>query len=154
MNAGIIVHSHTGNTLLVAKRVEEALLTQGHNVTIARVSAVNEEPNSKKPLVLKDKPDTKPYDYIILCAPVRAFSLSPVMKAYLLQLSSLQGKKLSCFVTQHLSKPWMGGNRAVKQMAHHIGRLDGTLLHTGIINWTNKTRSEQIERMTTAFCKI
>jgi Flavodoxins len=114
MKIGIIVHSHTGNTLKVCEKVRSNLSERGLEAEILKVSPVDE--NEKKNFVLKEKPDTDPFDYIIFGAPVWAFSLSPIMKMYLEQIKSLKGKKVSCLVTQS-GKPWMGGSRSVNKIA-------------------------------------
>ena len=116
MNIGIIVHSHTGNTLSVAEKLKDRFLAEGHLVTLEQVTAVNEDPAAAANVELKTIPDIAGYDVLILGSPVRAFSLSPVMLLYLNQLPLLQGKKISCFVTQQLPFAWMGGNRSIKQM--------------------------------------
>ncbi|MHB8131332.1 MAG: hypothetical protein ACYDEX_20315, partial [Mobilitalea sp.] len=69
---------------------------------------------------------------------------SPVMANYLSQLPNMNDKKFACFVTQHFPKPWMGGNRAVKQMLRLIEDKGGKVIGTGNVNWTNKAREEQI----------
>ena len=151
MKTGIIIHSHTNNTMSVGQRLAEAMITQGVSVKLERVIAINEDPNTKDAIHLAASPDVSVYDYIILGAPVRGFSLSPVMTAYLSTLSDLKGKRVACFVTEHFPKPWMGGNRALKQMVQYISRLGGTVTNTAVINWTNKERETQIENLVTAF---
>lgn len=152
MKVGIIVHSYTENTLSVARKLQEKLEAKGYQVVLDRVVAVNENPNAAANIILKSIPDTSSYDTIIFAAPVRAFSLSPVMKIYLNQLASLEGKKIGCFVTEHLPLPWMGGNQAIKVMSHLIQKKGGNLLVTGIVNWSNKNReimiTEVVDRLT------
>jgi len=144
MNIGIIIHSHTGNTLLVSEKLKEKFSSEGHVVTLKQVSAVNEDPAAATNVELKTIPDTAGYDMIIFGSPVRAFSLSPVMLLYLNQLPSLQGKKISCFVTQQLPFPWMGGNRSIKQMKKAVIAKNGTVYETGIVNWSSKSREKLI----------
>ncbi len=145
MKIGIILHSHTGNTLSVGERLKDSLLAKGHSVQLERVIAENEDPQAKGAIRLKNVPDISVYDYVIFGAPVRAFSLSPVMTAYLSQLQLMNGKKIACYVTQHFSKPWMGGSRALKQMGSIISQKGGMVIDTGDVNWTNKIREEQIK---------
>lgn len=145
MKIGVIIHSHTGNTLSVGERLKETLLAKGHTVQLERVTAVNEDPNAKEAVRLKDIPDVSGYDAVILGAPVRAFSLSPVMKVYLSQLPELSGKKVSCFVTEHFPKPWMGGNHSVNLMIRAIEKKGGKVMDKGIVNWSSKAREEQIK---------
>ena len=144
MNIGIIVHSHTGNTLSVAEKLKDKFLAEGHLVTLEQVTAVNEDPAAAANVELKTIPDIAGYDVLILGSPVRAFSLSPVMLLYLNQLPSLQGKKISCFVTQQLPFAWMGGNRSIKQMKKAIISKKGTVDETGVVNWSSKKREDLI----------
>ncbi|MFZ5986519.1 MAG: flavodoxin family protein [Bacillota bacterium] len=152
MKVGIIVHSHTGNTLAVAQRLKEKLLAKGHSVNLEQVMAVNEDPSAAGNIQLKTVPDISDYDGLIFGAPVRAFSLSPVMKAYLSQLPSLKGKKVGCFVTQYFPYGWMGGTRSVKQMKKFCEAKDENVFAAGIVNWSHKEREKRItdvlERLT------
>jgi len=144
MNIGIIVHSHTSNTLSVAEKLKEKFMADGHLVTLEQVTAVNEDPAAAANVELLAIPDTNGYDMIIFGAPVRAFSLSPVMLLYLNQLPSLQGKKISCFVTQQLPYAWLGGNRSVKQMKKAVIAKNGMVHETGVVNWSSKKREDLI----------
>ncbi|MHC1787759.1 MAG: hypothetical protein AB9880_11950 [Christensenellales bacterium] len=45
MNIGIVVHSHTGHTRLAAAKLQEALASAGHLVSIHSVSALNDAGN-------------------------------------------------------------------------------------------------------------
>lgn len=145
MNVGIIVYSHTGNTLSVAQRLEEALKAAGHSTGIARVEPVNSDPRASAPVALKSAPDISPYDAVIFAAPVQAFSLAPTMKLYLSQISSLAGKKVCCFVTQHLKKPWMGGKHAVRQITTACKAKGAEITASGIVNWSGEARQAQID---------
>jgi len=144
MNIGIIVHSHTGNTLSVAEKLKEKYEKEGHLVTLEQVTAVNEDPQAAATAELKTIPDTTGYDILVFGAPVRGFSLSPVMLLYLNQLPSLQGKKISCFVTQQLPYAWLGGNRSVKQMKKAVIAKNGMVHETGVVNWSSKKREDLI----------
>jgi menaquinone-dependent protoporphyrinogen IX oxidase len=154
MRIGIIIHSHTGNTLSVGERLKEALIAKGYSVQLERVTAVNEDPQSKERVRLKSIPDISTYDAIIIGAPVRAFSLSPVMKAYLAEIPQIKDKKVSCFVTEHFPKPWMGGNRAIKQILRFITQKGGIVSCTGVVNWSGKAREEQISDVLSKLSRI
>ena len=143
MNIGIIIFSRTGNTLAVAEHVRDTCIAQGHTVVIERVVAEDDDPNSR-PVRIKQAPDPVRFDAVIFGAPVQAFSLSPVMKAYLADIPPLEGKHVRCFVTQHFPKAWMGGNQALGQMKR-LCRLKGAdVAETGNVNWTSKATPEQI----------
>jgi NAD(P)H dehydrogenase (quinone) len=145
VNIGIIVHSDTGNTYSVAQRILEELLREGHSVSLKKVIAIDDKQKDIRKIQLKTIPDVGEYDALIFGAPVRGFSLSPVLSAYLSQIPSLQGKKIECFVTQFFPYPWMGGNRAIKQMKDICQLKNGKVIETGIVNWSSKHRNEKID---------
>lgn len=144
MKVGIIVHSHSGNTLSVAEKLKDTLAAKGHTVTLERVNAVNEDPSAQGPVELKDIPEAGSYDALIFGAPVRAFSLTPTMKAYLAQITALKGKKVGYFTTQHFPFAWMGGNKAITQMKKACEAKGAVPLGTGVVNWSSKKREEKI----------
>jgi NAD(P)H dehydrogenase (quinone) len=144
MNIGIIVHSQTGNTYSVAERIKETLITCGHTVSIEKLTAINDREMDFQNVLLTNIPKIDAYDALVLGAPVRAFSLSPIMKAYLLEIPSLQGKTVECFVTEYFPFPWMGGNQAIKQLKEICESKGAIVLDTGIVNWSSKHRPEQI----------
>ena len=113
MFIGIIVYSKTGNTLSVANRVKQAFEARGHTVSIDQIKADVDEKKSK--VNLTHRPDPTIYDRVVFAAPVWAFTLCPVMREYLTVLPELRDVNVYGIVTQHLSRPWLGGNRAVKK---------------------------------------
>ncbi|TAH73860.1 MAG: flavodoxin [Anaerolineaceae bacterium] len=147
MKIGIIVYSHSGNTLSVAQKIEQALRGSGHTVGIEMVEPVNGDPNSSAPVKLKTAPDISPYDAIIFASPVQAFTLARVMKLYLSELPSLTGKKTYCFVTQHLKKTWMGGKRAIRLISEACKVKGVDIISSGIINWSSSARDQQIDEL-------
>ncbi len=147
MKVGIIVYSHTGNTWSVAQKLEDALKKAGHSVNMEKVVPVNSNPNSGGPVQLKTAPDVSSYDAIIFASPVQAFSLAPVMKVYLSQISDLTNKKVYCFVTQHLKKAWMGGNHAIKQITSACKEKGTDMKSSGMIHWSATTRETQIDEL-------
>jgi len=151
MKVGIIIHSHTGNTLSVAEKIRDSLLAAGHAVSLERVTAVNEDPKAAGNVQLASIPDTSEYDAVIFGAPVRGLSLSPVMMAYIDQLPPLQGKKAGGFVTQFFPYPIMGGNRAINQMKKACASKGITVSETGIVNWSNRQREKMISDVV---CKL
>lgn len=145
MKVGIIVHSLTGNTLSVASKLEAALHSAGHTAAIERVTAVGESPKLPGGAQLENVPDVSGYDALLFGAPVHGFSLSKTMAAYLSGIPSLQGKKVGAFVTQQLSKAWLGGNRAVRQLKNACDAKGAQVFATGVVNWSNQEREKQIE---------
>ena len=155
MKIGIIVHSNTGNTLSVAQRLKEKFSAAGHTASIERITANNnDEPNYQK-VQIAEKPDISKYDVLLLGAPVHGFSLSPVMRAYLSNISSLKGKMTACFMTQAFPYPWMGGTRSMKQMTELCQSKGASPYGTGIVNWANAAKREKlINDVAEKLCKL
>jgi hypothetical protein len=147
MKIGLIVYSQTGNTLQVANKLMEALTATGQDVRLEQITAVLNDPKTLGKPAITFAPDPNPYDRLCFAAPVQAFSLCAVMKAYLAQMPTLEGKPVACFVTQNFARPWLGGNHAIRQMTAAIAQKGGRLGSTGIINWSNPLRDEQIEHL-------
>lgn len=154
MNVGIIIHSHTGNTLSVAERIRDGLVNAGHTASLEQVKAVNGDPNSQGKVELSIIPDTSQYDVLIFGAPVWAFSLSTVMNEYLMQLNSLEGKKVYCFVTHKLPFACMGGNHSVKQMKSICTKKGGKVVKKGTISWSSKKREDNIKALVAYFASV
>ena len=158
MKIGILVHSETGNTLSVAKKMEQALTNAGHTCTLHVILALGETAASKGqvplPVRFDHPPQAAAYDAVIIGAPVWGFSLSKVMSAYMRQLPGLSGKKVGCFVTQRLSRPIFGGNHALRQLKGALKSKGAVVFASGIVNWTNAGREDQINRLIKAFSRI
>ena len=92
-----------------------------------------------------------PYDAVVFGSAVEAFSLSPVLKSYLKRIGPLQGKKVACLVTQQFPYPWMGGNRAIRQMRRLCKVKGGAIVGTAVVNWAKsrreKTTAQAIDRL-------
>lgn len=143
MKIGIIVYSQTGNTLVVAQKLENVLKAAGHIVSMERVEAVSEGERALR----KPAPDIISYDGLIFASPVQAFSLAPIMKLYLAQISNLADKQVSCFVTQHFKKKFLGGNRAVSQITAACKAKGAKIEESGIIHWSSEMREQQIDEL-------
>jgi flavodoxin len=154
MQIGIIVYSQTGNTLSVAEKLAQALTSKGHSVNIAKVETESETKPATKASELKSAPDVSPYDAIIFASPVQAFSLAPSMKVYLANISSLTGKQVYCFVTQHLRYAWMGGNRAIRAISAVCKQKGAQVKKSGIVHWSDKARDQQIEAVVRSLSEI
>jgi menaquinone-dependent protoporphyrinogen IX oxidase len=144
MKIGIVIFSKTGNTDSVARRLKEKLVTQGHNVNIEQIMAINDDQMEEGKVQLRNTPDVSAYDALILGSPVRGFSLSAVMSAYLSHTAALQGIKVYCFVTQFFPFPSMGGKQAIEQMKSKCQVKGAKVCGTGIVNWSNFRREKMI----------
>ena len=154
MKIGIIVYSQTGNTLSVAEKLKEKLAAAGHSAEIEQVTVAGGRKSGDRAFQLETRPDVAQYDALIFGSAVEAFSLSPVLKSYLAGVDSLQGKQVACLVTQSFPYPWMGGNRAIRQMRRICGSKGATVRGSAIVNWAKsrreKTTARAIERLTQA----
>ncbi len=147
MKIGIIVHSFSGNTLLVAQKLMDTFREAGHEAEVQRVAVKDENPNQADHVVLENAPDPTPYELVIFGAPVRAFTLTPAMKKYLSEIPALQGKRVGCFVTKQLPGMWTGGSRALRHMKERITGHGGSVLAEGAVCWSGKDRDVQIDRL-------
>jgi flavodoxin len=143
MNIGMIVYSQTGNTYSVALKLQEKLSAAGHTVSLERVE-VTGEVQPGKPVQFKMLPDAAKYEALVFGSPVQAFSLCQAMVEYLKQVAPLQDKKVAFLVTQAFPYPWLGGNRAVRQMKRLCESKGATVCGSGIVNWMKKSREQQI----------
>ena len=154
MKIGIIVYSQTNNTFGVAERLKDALVGNGAEVEIARVTMEGDDPKSGTPLKLIGAPDPNGYDAVVFASPVQAFSLAQAMVLYLNQLPKFEAKKVLFFTTQHLKKPWLGANHAIRQAKALIAAKGTAVTGTGAVHWSSEQREEQIEALIQTFTKL
>ena len=154
MKIGIIVHSITGNTLSVAERIKQQLEKDGHFASIERIRPTGKEPvQNEAAVVLPSMPDLSSYEALIFGAPVQAFSLDPVMSAYLKKDPDLAGRKTICFLTQQLPFRFFAGNRSIKRLQALCQAQNGAVCLTGIVNWSNKEREKMIDDLVSRISK-
>lgn len=142
MNIGIVVYSQTGHTLEVCEKLRDRLIGEGHTAQIARVSVAGERTPKPKTFELADKPDVAAFEAIVFASYVEAFSLCPVMRRFMEDIGTLEGKKVACFVTQQFPFPWMGGNRAVRQLSKLCQSKGASARATAVVNWAKKKRDK------------
>lgn len=154
MKIAIIVHSYTGNTLAVAQKIQDRLVQAGHLAEIEQIKIKGgEQPNN--PSFTIDNPLIPGgYDSYIFGAPVRGFSISPVISAYLNQISSLKDQKVACFVTKQLNSNWTGGNRAITSMKNICESKGGIVVTTGIVFSKSKNRDAMIGELADRICGL
>jgi hypothetical protein len=146
MNIGIIVYSQTGHTLEVCEKLKERLIGEGQSVTVEQISVVGGRTPKTKEFELEAKPNVETYDALIFASYVEAFSLCAVMARYLKQVSSLQGKQVTCLATQQFPYPWMGGSRAIGQMKKICQSKGATVSTTAVVNWAKSRREETMAK--------
>ncbi len=147
MKIGIFVHSNTGNTYSVAEKLRDKLVSGGHSVIITKIEPVGGENINESNISrinFNPAPNVSGYDSLVICAPVRAFSLSPVINSYLNKIASLKGQKIDLFVTQQLPYQWMGGKNAIAKMKKICEEKGAVVTNTGIINWKSKEKEAMV----------
>lgn len=154
MKIGIIVYSMTNNTLSVAERLRDALIQKGAEAEIARVLFEGDDPKSNTPLKLVGAPSPNGYDALVFASPVQAFSLAQAMVLYLKQLPKFEAKKVFFFTTQHLKKPWLGANHAIRQAKALIDAKGNAVSETSVVHWSSEQREEQITSLVTKFAEL
>ncbi len=144
MKIGIIIFSHTGNTNILAQKLQETLSSKGYTVSLENVTQKGTKTPDNRNVQLEFSPDTDKYDMVIFGSPVWGFSLSSVMSAYLKQVTSLNNKNTICFVTKALSSTWTGGNRAVKQMKKIVTAKGANVIGTEIVFQRNIKKENEL----------
>jgi flavodoxin len=143
MKIGIIVYSQTGHTYSVAEKLKAKLAAAGHAATIERITPTSGEKDGKN-IQFGKLPDLSQYEGLVFGAPVQAFSLAPVMAAYLKQLPALNGKKIACFVTKGLPFAWTGGSGALGKLQKDSESKGGKVGATGIVIWRGANLEKNI----------
>ena len=153
MKIGIVVYSQTGNTYEVSQKLKESLPKAGNSVSIERFNVANEKERDINKIEVINSPDVSKYDALIFGSPVHAFSLSPAMTAFMSQIPSLEGKKVSCFVTKGLPLKGTGGNQAISKMKGICESKGGDFCGSEIVIW-NKDREKQIAKLSEEMCGL
>jgi hypothetical protein len=153
MKLGIVVYSWSGHTLKVANDLRDALSSAGHSVSVLQIATEGERRQGAREL--GTPPDIASHEGLVLGAAVEAFSLSPVLSRYLADLDTLAGKKVACLVTQQFPYPWMGGNRAIRQMKKLCRAKGALVVESAVVNWAEsrreKTTGLAVSRLARAF---
>ncbi len=146
MKIGLIFYSQTGNTKLVAEKLQEKLSSAGHTVNLEQITITGPIPAQPGKFQLAGIPSPENYDAVIFGSPVQAFALNPVMKVYLAQLPSLSGKKVACFVTKQIPLLWFGGTGAIARMKKNCAEKGASVAGTEIVVWSKSRREESIRQ--------
>lgn len=142
-----VLHSLTGHTLYVVSKLNDKLKENGFQVDLERLEPAGGENKNEIDLQrirLNPKFNVRDYDVIIIAGPVRGFSMSLVIKSYLMSQLTFDSKKVICLVTHFFPLAWMGGTTAIKQMKKEVNDLGGEVIDTEIINWKGFGREKKI----------
>jgi flavodoxin len=145
MNVGIIVYSHTGHTLSVARKLEERLSADGHAVTLEQLEIGGPVNPSATTAALKTRPAIASYDALVFGSPVYGGRMSAGMNGYLEQVPSLQGKKVLLLLTRFSFRGW-GAGQTIAQMTEVCESKGAAVGGSGAVRWTSLRRRRQIAR--------
>lgn len=143
MNIGLVIHSKTGNTLSVAEKLKSVLLSLGHEVTLMKLHPLNPDVSKAAEVQLETLPVVKPFDALILGAPVWGFQLSPVMQYYLKNTVFKPGAQVSVFVTQYFPFAFLGGNNAIRTYQKLLGEKNIRTVSNFVVGWSNERKRIQ-----------
>ena len=146
MKIGIVVYSQTGNTLSVAEKLKVKLESAGRQTVIERITLAS-DPKDIQNIRFNPLPDLAGYDALVFAAPVQAFGLCAVMKAYLPQMPALNGRKAACFTVKHWTSAWTGANSALKQLSAAVENKGGTVLGTGFVGFKSKQLGRDVKEL-------
>ncbi|MDW7729164.1 MAG: flavodoxin domain-containing protein [Bacillota bacterium] len=154
MNIGLIIYSQTGNTRSVAEKLKDKLSSSGHSAVIDEIVISGNSPAQPGKFELKTVPDPGSYDSVIFGSPVQAFSLNPVMKAYMEKLPVLTGKKVGIFVTKQLPLLQAGGTGAIAHMKKACEAKGANVVGTEIVVWSEKKRDKTLKQCVENLSKL
>lgn len=156
MNICILVNSLTGNTLSIAEKLKINLEKNNNLVSLEKIEPIDGENINETNISninFEKIIDFNNYALIIIGSPVRGFSISNTLKSYLDKVTSLKNKKVSLFVTHFFPFSFLGGNQTIKQIIKICEEKGAIISNTGIIDWKNKKREEQIENLVNTFSR-
>ena len=98
MRISIVVYSHTGHTLSVARELERRLAADGHTVDLEMLETIRPLRMGDTTAELSSFPTVDDYDLVLFACPVRGGTPAPPMRVYLERMASLEDKGvyLSC----------------------------------------------------------
>ncbi len=146
MKIGIIIHTQSGHTAHFARAIAAKFKSNGHEAEIEMLrTAGRVSPGSRK-FTIKNSPEVEQFDAILFGAPVWAFKASPVIMAYLSQLTKIKNKKVLSFVTMMFPFPWMGGKQAIKAMNQELETSGAEVLPGEILQFFIKANPQKMEQ--------
>ena len=118
MKTRIIVYSHTGHTLAVARSLKEFLDKSGFQTDLEQIEPCGPINLRAESVPIMNIPEVRDDDALIFASPVHGGRISAPMRTYLNDLGSLKGKKTICLVTHFLFPEW--GREQVFHQMHEI----------------------------------
>jgi len=142
MKIGLIIHSVTGNTLIVAKQLQAKLIEAGHEVELKEIKTAGKVNPGETSASFTELPGLDAYENIVFGSHTEAFQLEQTMKLYFNQVESLADKKVACISTHYFPFKWMGGNSAVKKMKVLCESKGAKVLGTAVVDWSPEIKRQ------------
>jgi flavodoxin len=147
MKFGFIVHSQSGNTLSVAKKLIDQLKYKGHEVFLIHIKSedVNKSMQHPEALITVYEDNFTEVDVLIVGAWTQAFSLCRGMDYYCKHHLNVNSKETHVYVTHHFPYEWMGGTHAIKQLSNILKTKQHSIVSSKVFNWSRKNKDQQIQ---------
>lgn len=143
MTIGIIVYSRTGHTLIVARKLQDDLVADGHDVMMEQLETVGPVNPSATTAALKTVPAIEHYDVVVLGSPVNGGRMSAPMRSYLDEVPSLEGKRIALLLTHFFPRGW-GANQTIEEMTNACESTGATVIGSGDVQWFSLRRRRRI----------
>jgi multimeric flavodoxin WrbA len=143
MRIGIIVYSRSGHTLSVARKLEERLAVDGHDVTLEQLETVEPLDLSATTAALKNHPPSDRHDALVLGSPVNGGRMSAPMRSFLDQVPSLDGKRVAMLLTHFFPRAW-GANQTIEEMTEVCESKGANVVGSGGVRWTSLRRRRRV----------
>jgi flavodoxin len=154
MKIGVVIYSLSGHTRSVAKRLEQALSTAGHTVTVEEIETVGPVKPGMHTAELVDDPDVEAYEGLVLGVPVWGGHPASPMRAYLEQVESLSGKRVACLTTGFFPFANWGRNQTLTEMAEACEVRGAEVVGSESVGWLSLSRRRQIDEAVDAISKL
>jgi multimeric flavodoxin WrbA len=145
MNIGIMVYSHTGHTLSVARQLEQKLSADGHAVTLVKLEISGPVNAGAERASLRTVPTIAPYDGLVFASPVNGGRMSAAMATYLEQTPPLRGRKVAFLLTHFFIRRW-GTEQTIAQMTEVCEAKGASILGASDVRWSSLRRGREIAR--------
>ena len=132
MKIGIIAYSKTGNTLYVAEKLRDKLISEGKEASVVRLRS--------------ETPELERYEGLVFCSPVNGGAPADPMKSYLATMKSLQGKRVALMATG-LFPASMGRKQTLKYMKSVCKDKGAEIVGEGSVGWWSFGREKKIEKL-------
>jgi flavodoxin len=136
MNIGIFVHSQSGNTSSMGMAITMKLREKGHDVDIQLMKPVGRMRPRMKHVEFRDEvPDMAAYDVVVFGGPIWGFAASPVVSAFINNITDLKGKFAVCFSTSGFPTALSGARGGLSKLSRQLEELGATMLESEAFCW-------------------